>query len=434
MKLVKSELVKLNKRHGNLYSRVHSARGNLHAIQEQLANNHLDAQLLHNELEAINLLENAILAEESLLLHKSRTQWLDLSDGNNCFFFNRTKANWNTKKIMALKNKEGTIVFGQSAISSVAVDFFKHSLDQPVTPELIFSTLKKMKINKAPSPDDFTVEFFLATWDVIGPEFCQAILHFFDSSIMHLGVNSTSIALIPKKGGAKVSWENLCVPRKEGGLGLRNSVEWNVAQILMHLCKVVSRHKSLRIHHIQPRLLYWLQQFDRPAFDCSTEDSILWGNVNICSHSLLSLNGRTRNWGSPICFMPLQFLHSKEPCKSPAYHSRSGVLGEGYLKCFLWRWQLRKNLGIWQIKIGNVIIEDVALVVGIKHNLISVSQICDRGYHVNFYGEHCEIVSEYDGKIALTRVRYGNLYEARVSTNTDGSEVCLLSRASVEDS
>ncbi|KAL8109020.1 hypothetical protein AgCh_025203 [Apium graveolens] len=75
-----------------------------------------------------------------------------------------------------------------------------------------------------------------------------------------------------------------------------------------------------------------------------------------------------------------------------------------------------------------------SLVAGLKHNLISVSQICDRGYHVNFYEEHCEIVSKSNGKITLTGIRHGSLYEARVSTSIDNSKVCLLSRASLEDS
>ncbi|KAL8110327.1 hypothetical protein AgCh_026159 [Apium graveolens] len=39
---------------------------------------------------------------------------------------------------------------------------------------------------------------------------------------------------------------------------------------------------------------------------------------------------------------------------------------------------LGKILGYGKIKVGNVIIENVALVTGLKHNLISVSQICDR--------------------------------------------------------
>ncbi|KAL8108679.1 hypothetical protein AgCh_024951 [Apium graveolens] len=72
-----------------------------------------------------------------------------------------------------------------------------------------------------------------------------------------------------------------------------------------------------------------------------------------------------------------------------------------------------KILGYGKIKIENIIIENVVLVVGLKHNLISVSQICDKGYHVNFYEEHCEIVSKSDGKITLIGVRHGSLYEAR---------------------
>ncbi|KAL8124233.1 hypothetical protein AgCh_012028 [Apium graveolens] len=69
-----------------------------------------------------------------------------------------------------------------------------------------------------------------------------------------------------------------------------------------------------------------------------------------------------------------------------------------------------KTLGYGKIKFGNV---NVALVVGLKHNLISVSQICDKDYHVNFYKEHCEIVRKSNGKITLNGVRHGSLYEAR---------------------
>ncbi|KAL8095676.1 hypothetical protein AgCh_036896 [Apium graveolens] len=50
-----------------------------------------------------------------------------------------------------------------------------------------------------------------------------------------------------------------------------------------------------------------------------------------------------------------------------------------------------KTLGYGNINLGNVIIEKAALVSGLKHNLLSVSQICDRGYHVDFFEEHCEV-------------------------------------------
>ncbi|KAL8127724.1 hypothetical protein AgCh_014592 [Apium graveolens] len=50
-----------------------------------------------------------------------------------------------------------------------------------------------------------------------------------------------------------------------------------------------------------------------------------------------------------------------------------------------------KTLGYGNINLGNVIIKEVALVSGLKHNLLSISQICDRGYHVDFFEEHCEV-------------------------------------------
>ena len=95
---------------------------------------------------------------------------------------------------------------------------------------------------------------------------------------------------------------------------------------------------------------------------------------------------------------------------------------------------LGQTLGYGNIEIGNVIIEKVALVSGLKHNLLSVSQITDRGYHVNFMKDHCEIINKKTRKIVLTGYRHGNIYEANLSSNTDGTITCLLSKASVSDS
>ncbi|KAL8097413.1 hypothetical protein AgCh_030516 [Apium graveolens] len=50
-----------------------------------------------------------------------------------------------------------------------------------------------------------------------------------------------------------------------------------------------------------------------------------------------------------------------------------------------------KTLGYGNINLGSVIIKNVALFSRLKHNLLSISQICDRGYHVDFFEEHCEI-------------------------------------------
>ncbi|KAL8107498.1 hypothetical protein AgCh_024056 [Apium graveolens] len=53
-----------------------------------------------------------------------------------------------------------------------------------------------------------------------------------------------------KKGGAKVSWQKLCLPKYEGGLGIRDPEEWNHSQLLCHLCKIVSRKDSLWVQWV----------------------------------------------------------------------------------------------------------------------------------------------------------------------------------------
>ncbi|GKA92757.1 RNA-directed DNA polymerase, eukaryota [Tanacetum coccineum] len=58
-------------------------------------------------------------------------------------------------------------------------------------------------VNKSPGPDGFTFEFFRKFWKVIGPDFCEAVEHFFKQGSFFKGCNSSFIALIPKVLDAK---------------------------------------------------------------------------------------------------------------------------------------------------------------------------------------------------------------------------------------
>ncbi|KAL8107427.1 hypothetical protein AgCh_023995 [Apium graveolens] len=78
-----------------------------------------------------------------------------------------------------------------------------------------------------------------------------------------------------------------------------------------------------------------------------------------------------------------------------------------------------KTLGYGNINLGNVIIKKVALVSGLKHNLLSVSQICDRGYHVDFFEEHYGVVRKSTCKVVLKGYKHGTIYEAKLSTSID---------------
>jgi hypothetical protein len=93
-----------------------------------------------------------------------------------------------------------------------------------------------------------------------------------------------------------------------------------------------------------------------------------------------------------------------------------------------------QTLGYGNIIFGNVIIHQVALVEGLKHNLLSVSQITDRGFHVTFFEKHFEVISKATGKIVLTGNRHGNIYEANLLSDTNDHPTCLISKASADES
>lgn len=67
-----------------------------------------------------------------------------------------------------------------------------------VTREESLNIIKHLPKHKSPGPDGFSAEFFLATWKVIGPDVCTAVLSFINSSSPPRIVNSTVLALIPK--------------------------------------------------------------------------------------------------------------------------------------------------------------------------------------------------------------------------------------------
>ncbi|XP_074348472.1 uncharacterized protein LOC141687180 [Apium graveolens] len=74
--------------------------------------------------------------------------------------------------------------------------------------------------------------------------------HFILPSAVHRNIQSMLTKFLWKgninqKGGAKVAWEHICLPKDEGGLGLKNMVHWNKARMIHHLLKIISRSPTL---------------------------------------------------------------------------------------------------------------------------------------------------------------------------------------------
>ncbi|PKU72576.1 hypothetical protein MA16_Dca008633 [Dendrobium catenatum] len=57
---------------------------------------------------------------------------------------------------------------------------------------------------------------------------------------------------------------------------------------------------------------------------------------------------------------------------------------------------------------NNFFIKNILLVEGLKHNLLSISQLCDKGYSANFFSTSC-IISQ-NGIYILNGIRVNNVY------------------------
>ena len=57
-------------------------------------------------------------------------------------------------------------------------------------------------------------------------------------------------------------------------------------------------------------------------------------------------------------------------------------------------------IGIGKIQItSQICLENMSYVLGLKHNLISISQLCDRGYKVLFESSLCIVTNSFDNSI-----------------------------------
>jgi hypothetical protein len=83
-----------------------------------------------------------------------------------------------------------------------------------------------------------------------------------------------------------------------------------------------------------------------------------------------------------------------------------------------------KGKGMVSLRNGKGKAQDVLLVDGLKHNLLSVSQVCDRGCEVFFTSKSCKIQSVNSGQLIAKGIRTEN----NVYVFKEDKEECHLSK------
>jgi hypothetical protein len=205
---------------GSVTKQIEKKRKDLERVSSRVdQNSRWQARKISAELD--ELLEK----EEIRWRQRSRISWLRSGDRNTKFF--HRKATWRQKKnkIEKLQTNNGDVTSDTSTMENLATDFFKdlYSVDTDVQPGIIADLLQK-KINdqineglcakftdeeisfalfqigptKAPGPDGFPASFFQRNWGTFKEDVIRAVKKFFETGIVPLGVNDTSIVLIPK--------------------------------------------------------------------------------------------------------------------------------------------------------------------------------------------------------------------------------------------
>lgn len=88
-----------------------------------------------------------------------------------------------------------------------------------------------------------------------------------------------------------------------------------------------------------------------------------------------------------------------------------------------------KIRGIGKVQIpSSFTIENVLLVKDLKHNLLSISQLCDKGLKVTFEANHCLTYCSSSNELVLVGKRYHNMCIIDFENASFESVVCLLSK------
>ncbi|GKB67736.1 putative RNA-directed DNA polymerase [Tanacetum coccineum] len=133
-----------------------------------------------------------------------------------------------------------------------------------------------------------------------------------------------------KRGKAKVAWDDICLPKSEGGLGLRSLDLFNMALMTTHIWNIVSNKESLWV-----RWIHTYKLRNRSFWDLPIKDNVSWGWLKLLQLRVLVRpffwvklgNGRdTSVWHDSWCsHCPLSRFISPRDIYSEGFNNQAMV-------------------------------------------------------------------------------------------------------------
>lgn len=214
---------------GNLSKRAKEAHDTLCEKQKHTLTNP-SSNSIQEEAQAYEKWLHVAELEEDYLKQKSKLYWLEVGDQNNRSFHSSIKSRQAQNAIHEIICSDGIIMKSHMEIKKEAERFFTEFLNQShvsyqgttveelrelfefrcdpvdcnmlekdVTEEEIRKVLFAMPAYKSPGPDGYPCEFLNTAWHIVGRDFVVVIQSVFRYGFLPKGVNSTILALVPKK-------------------------------------------------------------------------------------------------------------------------------------------------------------------------------------------------------------------------------------------
>nr|GEY82131.1 hypothetical protein [Tanacetum cinerariifolium] len=249
LKAMKAIMNNLNWKNGNLCDKVKKLKSDMDTIQISIDNDPHNESLRRKGVDILGEYSVALEDEEKLMFQRAKVQWLNDGDRNSAFFHKATKGRINKSRVEEIWGTDN-VRYVDDQVPIQFVNHFKSFLGPQQDMECLEmdSRIFKNKIELKSACD-----MIKEAWNIVSNDVCRAVEEFFLFGKLLGELNATIITLVPKvywasvfklpkvvikdierifkgflwnqgelqKGKAKVSWKDVCQPKKYGGLGFK---------------------------------------------------------------------------------------------------------------------------------------------------------------------------------------------------------------------
>ncbi|XP_074290572.1 uncharacterized protein LOC141617289 [Silene latifolia] len=228
LKAVRKALQLLHKKDfSDIQGRIKATKTALDACQKELQQDLFSPSLISQEKALTRHYVDLTRLEVDMLFQKAKIHNIRKGDCSSSYFFSKIAIRKHQSLLGLIQDKEGHVRYGTDDVNTAFVEYYTDLLGKRVAvepiPEIVFSSgptvstdasvlliapvtrveikeaLFSIGSTKSPGQDGFSSGFFKHSWDLVGDLFCSAVEEYFRKGKMMRKVNTTLLALVPKK-------------------------------------------------------------------------------------------------------------------------------------------------------------------------------------------------------------------------------------------